>query len=122
MGGMAVAMTSGVGVTWLVGLGKLVAGEGVFGSAVGAFPTGLITFLRYVFATSYRHATRLLRAGICNNNITRIRNPAPANKMFLLDMRVSVPKLDESTLIHIHAGHASPYGDFASVTYTIVPT
>ena len=92
VGGIAVATTSGVDVTPLVGLGKLVAGSGVFGIAVGALPTGLITFLIYVLATSYRQAARLFTAGICKSNITRIRKPSPMNKMFLLDMRESVPK------------------------------
>ena len=41
VGGMGVAMTSAIGVLWLVGLA---AAEGVFGIAVGALPTGLITF------------------------------------------------------------------------------
>ena len=100
VGGIGIATTSTFGVAWLVGLGRLVAGAGVLGSAVGAFPTGLITFLRYVFETSYRHVTRLLMAGICNNKITRIRNPVPANRTFLFDMQESVPKLDESKLIH----------------------
>jgi hypothetical protein len=93
VGGIGVAATSGVGVTPLVGLGRLVVvGAGVFGRAVGAFPTGLITFLIYVLATSYRHAARLFTVGICNSNIIRIMKPTPMNKMFLLDMRESVPK------------------------------
>ena len=100
VGGMGVATISAVGVIWLVGPGRLVVVDaGVFGSAVGAFPTGLITFLRYVFATSYRQATRLLRAGICNNKINRTRNPVPANKTFLLDMRESVPEEYETDLM-----------------------
>lgn len=78
VGGIGVATNSGVGVTALVGLGRLVAGAGVFGSAVGAFPTGLSTFLRYVLATSYRQATRLLIAGICKARIIRTRKPVPA--------------------------------------------
>ena len=44
MGGMGVAMTSLVGVAWLVGLATP-AGAGVFGIAVGASSTGLSTFL-----------------------------------------------------------------------------
>ena len=46
VGGTGVAMTSTVGVTCLVGFGaRVVVDGGVFGRAVGAFPTGLITFL-----------------------------------------------------------------------------
>ena len=46
VGGIVVGTSSGVEVAGLVGLGRLVAGSGVFGIAVGALPTGLITFLR----------------------------------------------------------------------------
>jgi hypothetical protein len=60
---MGVSATGIVGVTGTVGLAGFIVPVG-FGIAVGTAPTGWITFLKYVFATSYRHATRLLMAGI----------------------------------------------------------
>lgn len=102
VGGTGVATSSGVEVTALVGPGRLVVvGAGVFGNAVGALPTGLITFLRYVLATSYRQPIRLLMAGICSVSIIRVRKPIPINRILLFDMQTSVPKLDESKLIHL---------------------
>lgn len=75
--GMVISVTANeVGVASLVGLG----------TAVGTLPTGFRTFLRYVFPTSYRHATRSLMDGNCKRIIANTRMPAPVNKMFLFDM------------------------------------
>ena len=57
----------GVSATILVGIVVGVAGFLVLvglGIAVGTSPTGLRIFFAYVFATSRRHARRLLIAGI----------------------------------------------------------
>jgi len=60
---MGVSSMALVGVNAMVGVGKTCALVGL-GIAVGTELTGLITFRIYVFATSYRHASRLLMAGI----------------------------------------------------------
>ena len=64
-GSVAVA---GMGVSSATLVGEVVGVTGFFvpvgfGIAVGTLPTGLIIFFAYVFATSMRHARRLLMAG-----------------------------------------------------------
>ena len=96
VGGIKVGMISGIDVIAIVGVTILVG----FGIAVGTLPTGWITFFTYVLATSNRHERRLLIAGIRNSKMASINEPAPAIKIFLFDMKKSVPEQDESKLIH----------------------
>ena len=60
---------AGIGVSVKIVVGIVVGVTGFFvavgfGIAVGTSPTGLRIFFAYVFATSMRHARRLLIAGI----------------------------------------------------------
>ena len=102
MAGMIVAVADSMGTVGVtaeaVGLARLCVLVG-FKIAVGTLPTGLSTFLAYVFATSYRQPTRLLIAGIRKMSIASSKRPAAANKMFLFDMQKSVPEEYESKLI-----------------------
>ena len=68
-GGGGSVGVAGIGVSTMAVVGIVVGVTGFFvlvgfGIAVGTAPTGLRIFFAYVFATSMRHARRLLTAGI----------------------------------------------------------
>ena len=97
---------AGIGVSTTTLVGVVVGIEGLFvlvglGIAVGTSPTGLRIFFAYVFATSKRHARRLLIAGIWYSKAASTNKLAILIKIFLLVMLRSVPELDEWKLIQL---------------------